>query len=129
MRINGSHLSGMKSHPRKHELMDYAENLVDNRAAISARMAAHIAACPACLAEVEAIRTSLEFARNAPEIEPSNDLTAQILIAARDARRAGGRVRRPAFCMALPFIGRSGCGACAAAAHSSANGARRKRPS
>ena len=83
----------MKHHPRKYELLGYAETLVDNRAAIPAHLAAHIAACPACQAEVAAIRASLELARKVPDLEPSNDLTVQILIAAQKARRSSGQRR------------------------------------
>ena len=75
-------------HPPRHELVAYAENLVDRRAAVSAAMAAHLAACPRCAAEVRAIRASLELAAAAPEQEPPDALARQILTVARQARQS-----------------------------------------
>jgi len=76
----------IRRHPARHALLAYAENLVDNRAAIDRAMAAHISQCPVCSAEVKAIQASLSFAVSAPELEPGSDLTAQILLAGRQAR-------------------------------------------
>ncbi len=78
----------MKRHPGKHELFAYAESLVDRRTALSAKTGGHLAMCPACKAEVEGIRRSLSFVGEAPELDPSSDLTARILLAAQTERRA-----------------------------------------
>lgn len=89
----------MKRHPGKHELFAYAESLVDRRSALSAKTGGHLASCPACKTEVEGIRRSLTFLREAPELQPSNELTRRILLAAQSERRAmQARARGP-----LPF--------------------------
>jgi len=77
----------MKRHPNRQELMAYAENLVDGRNPISAQMGSHIAVCPACSAEVEAMRLSFAVTRSAPSLEPSGHFTAQLLLAAKNERR------------------------------------------
>lgn len=76
----------IRRHPAKAALLAYAENLVDNRAAIDRSMAAHLSQCAACQAEVRAMQESLSFTASAPELEPGNDLTAQILMAGKQAR-------------------------------------------
>ena len=76
----------IRRHPGKQALVAYAENLVDNRRGIDRAMAAHLSQCPACQAEVKAIQASLSFAASAPELEPNGDLTAQILLAGKQAR-------------------------------------------
>jgi hypothetical protein len=68
-------------------LLAYAENLVDQREAIDRTMAAHLSACPQCKAEVAAIQASLSFTESAPELEPTSDLTARILMAGKAERR------------------------------------------
>ncbi len=78
----------MGHHPGKHELLAYAENLVDRRAPISAKIGGHITSCRSCTAEVEAIRASLEYVREAPALEPSAEFTSQVLMAAHNERRA-----------------------------------------
>lgn len=67
--------------------MAYAENLVDGRNPISVQMGGHISNCPACAAEVEAMRFSCTLMRSAPALEPSSDFAAQLLLAARNERR------------------------------------------
>jgi hypothetical protein len=74
-------------HPARHQLIAYAESMVDRRTAISAPLAGHITACAQCSAEVRAIRASLEFAELAPELEPTQQLTAQILMEAQRTRQ------------------------------------------
>jgi len=76
----------IRRHPSKPALVAYAENLVDNRQAIDRTMASHLSQCPACNAEVKAIQASLSLVGSAPDLEPSNDLTAQILMAGKHAR-------------------------------------------
>lgn len=90
----------IRRHPTRQQLVNYAETMVDRRAPVSAVMASHLASCPACAAEVRSMRASLEFAAKANALEPSNDLTAQILMKARYARDAKAPRRRSAFWMA-----------------------------
>lgn len=97
-------------HPTRRQLVAYAESLVDRRTPISAAMAAHVAACPACAAEVKAVKASLEFTASAPGIEPSQDLTSQILLKAQQERGVCGRRARPvsrigAMMRAVAFTG------------------------
>ena len=67
-------------------MLAYAENLVDNRAAIDRALASHLSQCPACQAEVRAMQASFAFAASAPGLEPGGELTAQILMAGKQAR-------------------------------------------
>jgi anti-sigma factor RsiW len=78
----------MKAHPTKHQLMAYAESLVDAQSAVDARLAGHIASCAACGAEVESIRVTLRIASAGPELEPSAECTMRLLNAARQERRS-----------------------------------------
>jgi anti-sigma factor RsiW len=73
-------------HPPRHELVAYAESLVDRSSSVSAFLAAHVNSCPRCTAEVRAIRASLEFTASASAPEPSGDLARQILAGAREVR-------------------------------------------
>jgi len=81
----------VRRHPTRQQLVAYSECLVDGRTAIPAPLAGHVQRCPQCTREVRYIRASLEFTASAPDLEPSSDLTAQILLSARQARPA----RRP----------------------------------
>jgi hypothetical protein len=83
----------MKRHPGKRELLAYAENLVDRRGPISAKIGGHVAGCRECANKVEAMRASLEFAKEAPPLEPSGDFTARLLLAAQNERRMVQRQR------------------------------------
>ena len=83
-------------HPARHQLIAYAESMVDRRVSVSAPLAAHITACAQCAAEVKAIRLSLEFAESAPELEPSQQLMAQILMEAKKTRQVMVQQRRGA---------------------------------
>jgi hypothetical protein len=74
-------------HPGKYELLSYAESLTEERSTISVRIAGHVAQCPACQAEVEAMRSSLFVLRLIPDIDPSDDSTLRLIKAARDERR------------------------------------------
>lgn len=76
----------IRRHPGKQALVAYAENLVDNRQGIDRTIAAHLSQCPACHAEVKAMQASLSFVASAPALEPNGDLTAQILLAGKQAR-------------------------------------------
>lgn len=78
----------MPRHPSKPELLAYVESLVDSRSPVSARTASHVSVCRSCQMAVRAIRASLEFAHQAPALEPSKELTTQILLAAQSARTA-----------------------------------------
>ena len=73
-------------HPGKYELLSYAESLTEERSTISVRIAGHVAQCPACQAEVEAIRRSLFVLRLIPDIDPSDDSTLRLIKAAREQR-------------------------------------------
>lgn len=78
--------SKIRPHPSKQALLAYAENLVDNRAAIDRTIASHLSQCAACQAEVRAMQESLAFVASAPELEADSELTAQILMAGKQAR-------------------------------------------
>jgi len=76
-------------HPSKPELLAYVESMLDSsRSPISAKIGGHISACGSCQVAVRAIRASLEFAQQAPALEPSKELTNQILLAAQSERLA-----------------------------------------
>ncbi len=77
----------MRGHPSKYALFAHAESLVDRDTAVSATTAAHVARCRACAREVAAIRASLDFASQAPALNPTEDLTARILFSAQDLQR------------------------------------------
>ena len=81
----------VRRHPTRQQLVAYAECLVDGRTVIPAPIAGHVQRCPICMREVRYMRASLEFTASAPDLEPSNDLTAQILMGAKQERHA----RRP----------------------------------
>lgn len=78
----------MKWHPNKHDLMVYAEGLADRRGILSAKVGGHVSACRQCTAEVQRMRASFEVLRRSGELEPSNDFTSRVLIAARQERTA-----------------------------------------
>jgi len=100
----------IRRHPGKAALLAYAENLVDNRAAIDRALASHLSQCAACQAEVRAMQESISFVASAPELEPDSELTAQILMAGKQARsemkrgsaplRAAWKVAQAAACAA-----------------------------
>jgi anti-sigma factor RsiW len=92
----------MKRHPGKHELMAYAESLVDKGATVSAAIGGHLAGCAACQAEAEVMRRSLAFVRQAPDLEPSSEFTARLLLAAQAERQA--QQRRAARPVTLPLL-------------------------
>lgn len=104
----------LRRHPGKQALLAYAENLVDNRTAIDRAMASHLSQCPQCSAEVKAIQASLSFAASAPALEPSKDLTAQILLSGRQTRselnkgatplRAGWKIVQGGACAAAVLL-------------------------
>lgn len=79
-------------HPSKLELLAYAEGLVDGHG-ISTATARHVATCKDCAKEVADIRSSIEFTASADELSPSDDLTSQILVAARTERHVQRRAR------------------------------------
>jgi len=54
---------------------------------VDAAYAVHVAGCAACASEVQAIRQTLEIVRRTPQLEPSPDLTAEILVRARGERQ------------------------------------------
>ncbi|MCC6821442.1 MAG: hypothetical protein IT579_11980 [Verrucomicrobia subdivision 3 bacterium] len=86
----------MLRHPSKPELLAYAEGLLAGQG-ISAATARHIAACASCAQEVAAIRKSFEFTQAAGDLDPSDDLTRTILIAARRERQAPKRMHGRAW--------------------------------
>jgi len=75
-----------RRHPRKHELFAYAESLMDRRGPVSAKIGAHVAGCPACRAQVHAIRNTLRYVGSARPLDPPQQLIANILLAAQDVR-------------------------------------------
>ncbi len=75
----------MERHPTRLELLGYAESLIGGRP-ISAHLGAHVARCPACAAEVDAMRATLRVAAAGSPIEPSREFTAQVLLAAKQER-------------------------------------------
>jgi len=81
-------------HPTRQQLVAFAESLVDRRAPVSAAYAAHVSSCKACTTEVREIRASLEFTSAAPALEPSTNLTAQILLEAKKARQEQRQAQR-----------------------------------
>lgn len=85
----------LRRHPTRYQLVAYTETMVDRNAPVSAVLAAHVAACPMCAAEVKSIRASLECAARAALLEPSSDLTAQILLKAKSEREETRVRRRP----------------------------------
>lgn len=74
-------------HPTRTQLIAYAEALVDGRGPIFSGIARHLAECPQCSAEVEAICSSLRFLNSAPKIEPPKELSLEILKRAREQKR------------------------------------------
>lgn len=100
----------IRRHPSRQALLAYAENLVDNRAAIDRAMAAHISRCPVCQAEVRALQSSLAFAASAPDLEPDGESTARILLAGRQTRAELSRQKTP-WQYAVRFAQASACAA------------------
>ena len=70
----------MQRHPKRDVLMAHAESLVDSQATVCANVAAHVASCPRCAEEVQAIRASLDFVASAGTLEVPSDLAPQILM-------------------------------------------------
>ncbi len=97
----------MKRHPTKHELLSYAETRVTGRGPISARMAAHVKACPACESELAGMKAALGFIESAPPLEAPEEFTAEILRAARRERRSLRQAcnRRRSFVMLSRGLG------------------------
>ncbi|MBI2433179.1 MAG: hypothetical protein HYV26_09935 [Candidatus Hydrogenedentes bacterium] len=81
-------------HPTRQQLVAYVESLVDRRVPVSAALAGHVNACRQCAAEVRQIRGSFEFADSASPLEPSTNLTAQILLEAKKTRQTQDDERR-----------------------------------
>lgn len=75
-----------KRHPSREELLAYAESLVDKGILVSSRIAAHVNGCKRCAEEVHGFRASLTFTASAQELEPSKDLSTQILLAAQQQK-------------------------------------------
>lgn len=83
----------IQRHPSRQELFAYAECLSEG-GPVPATLAGHVAGCPACNREVEAMRASLGVTASLPELEPAADLTSRILMEARTVRAT--RQRRAA---------------------------------
>lgn len=84
----------IRRHPARQELLAYAETLVDRSGSLPATLGAHVAACAQCRGEVNAMRASLAFTAQAQALEPSEDLTASILLEARNIRKQQDRSRK-----------------------------------
>jgi len=82
-------------HPSREQLLAYVESLIDQATPVSSTVAAHVAGCKRCAAEVRDMRESLDFTASAQALEPSKDLTAQILLAAQDNHSREPRWRVP----------------------------------
>lgn len=76
----------LQPHLSHKALLDYAERLVDGTHAMPAA-ARHVARCAKCRGELNAKARSLRFASKAGAVEPSRDLTARILLAAKSHQR------------------------------------------
>ena len=98
---------GIPRHPSRSVLLVYAEGLADGGSMVSARVAAHLAGCPACKAEADAIRVSLALGHKSPALEPSTEFTKQLLMAAQRERclLRERRVKRPVVVPLLRGIG------------------------
>ena len=66
--------------------MTYAESLAGKGGALSVKIGGHVSGCKSCQAEVEGMRSSIEFIHSAPELEPAADFTNQLLLAAQNER-------------------------------------------
>lgn len=100
----------LRLHPMRRQLVAYAESLVDPGTPVSAQIGAHVAQCRQCAEEVRAIRASLEFTAAAPGLEPSRNLTGEILRSARRERNAAKQQRQEtsrigAFLRGFTFLG------------------------
>lgn len=74
-----------KDHPDSQALMSYAEGLVDSQALLNTEVAAHLKTCSICQAQVHEMRNSLRVINEVEEVEALTDLTASILLAAKQA--------------------------------------------
>jgi hypothetical protein len=83
----------MLKHPSRPELLAHAEHLVSGQA-IAHGVARHLTQCDQCRREVDAIRRSLELVEDAPDLDAHDDLSQQILLAARNERQMMHTVRR-----------------------------------
>ncbi|HPA41152.1 MAG TPA: hypothetical protein PKV69_03990 [Candidatus Hydrogenedentes bacterium] len=86
--MNMSFDKAVYRHPARAQLVAHAESLVDGGVPVSAAVAAHVAECPRCAAELAAIRTSLEITASATAQDPNRDLAGAILREARSVRHA-----------------------------------------
>jgi hypothetical protein len=75
----------MRLHPARHDLFRHAESRCDG-GAINARLARHLQRCRSCSEETAKVEHTLRFAAQAGTIEPTRELTASILTAARAER-------------------------------------------
>lgn len=73
-----------KKHPQKSLLVEYAEGLIDSTARLNPEVAFHISECSYCRNSVEAMQKSFRVIEEVETIEPRGDLTAAILLAARN---------------------------------------------
>ncbi len=75
-------------HPARRKLMLHAESLVDGQTPVSAQTAKHVAQCHGCRREVDSMRSSLDFIAGVPELEPTDEQAAAILLRASAERMA-----------------------------------------
>ena len=76
-----------KYHPDSQALMSYAEGLVDTQASLNPEVAAHLNTCAHCQEQVHEIRDSLRIINEIEDVEALSDLTASILLAAKQEPR------------------------------------------
>ncbi len=74
-------------HPDSQALMGYAEGLVDRQASLNTEVASHLKTCETCQVQVQEIRNSLRVINAVDDVEALADLTASILLAAKQAPR------------------------------------------
>ena len=75
-------------HPIEAELFEHAESLLARRVSFDSKVAHHVATCTQCREEADSIRQSLDVVNQAPQIEPSRNLEASILLSAKSGRHA-----------------------------------------
>lgn len=82
-----------KYHPDNQALLGYAESLVDSQALLNTEVFSHIQTCESCMAKVQEIRKSLVVVNEVDDIEPTGDLTASIMMAAKQSPRTTTKLR------------------------------------
>lgn len=90
-------------HPTRVQLILYAESVLEGKGPIYSGISRHVANCPQCKQEVEAIKTSLKFFNSRATAEPPKELTYEILKNARDISQKR-KLERSAFHYRKPIV-------------------------